>query len=169
LKDARSHALTDLAAIPSRRRYEYQDDQFRLEFQRDRDRILWSHGLKRLADKSQVFPVDRDDHLRRRLSHSIEVMQLSATIARAFGLDPDLTEAGALAHDIGHTPFGHAGEHALDSILNDIEPDLLGFNHYEHGADVVRWLEDVYWSPGIGGFPGLNLTPETVECIFKHT
>src|SRR5262249_18499567 len=112
---------------------------------------------------------DRDDHLRRRLSHSVEVMQLAATIARAFGLDPDLTEAGALAHDLGHTPFGHAGEHALNSLLDELEPALGGFNHYEHGGDVVRWLEDVYQSPGAGGFPGLNLTPETAECIFKHT
>lgn len=168
LKKIFAHFLSELASSPSKRKYEFHDDGFRLEFQRDRDRILWSHGLKRLANKSQVFPVDRDDHLRRRLSHSIEVMQLAATIARAFGLDPDLTEAGALAHDLGHTPFGHAGEYALDYILNEIEPALGGFNHYEHGVDVVRWLEDVYQSPGIGEFPGLNLTPETEECIFKH-
>lgn len=168
LKKILSHFLSDLASRPSKRKYEFRDDGFRLEFQRDRDRILWSHGLKRLINKSQVFPVGRDDHLRRRLSHSIEVMQLAATIARAFALDPDLTEAGALAHDLGHTSFGHAGEHALNSILNEIEPALGGFNHYEHGVDVVRWLEDVYQSPGIGGFPGLNLTPETEECIFKH-
>lgn len=168
LNQIRNHVLSDLASQPSARLYSFQQDQFRLDFQRDRDRILWSHALKRLANKTQVFPVDRDDHLRRRLSHSVEVMQLAATIARAFGLDPDLTESGALAHDLGHTPFGHAGEHALNSILNEVAPSLGGFNHYEHGADVVRWLEDMYFSPGIGGFPGLNLTPETVECIFKH-
>lgn len=169
LNRVRSHVLSDLASQPSARPHPFQRDQFRLDFQRDRDRILWSHALKRLANKTQVFPVDRDDHLRRRLSHSVEVMQLAATIARAFGLDPDLTESGALAHDLGHAPFGHAGEHALNSILNELAPSLGGFNHYEHGADVVRWLEDVYLSPGAGGFPGLNLTPETVECIFKHT
>jgi dGTPase len=92
-------------------------------------------------------------------------MQLASTIATSFGLERDLTEAGALVHDVGHTPFGHAGEYALDRILNEIDPRLGGFNHYEHGVDVVRWLEDVYRSPGVGGFPGLNLTKETVECI----
>lgn len=96
-------------------------------------------------------------------------MQLAATIARAFGLDPDLTEAGALAHDLGHPPFGHAGEYALNMIMDQVAFQLGGFDHYEHGADVVRWLEDAYLSPGIGGHPGLNLTPETVECILKHT
>jgi dGTPase len=70
---------------------------------------------------------------------------------------------------LGHAPFGHAGEYALNVILNEISPKLNGFNHYEHGADVVRWLEDAYVSPGIGGFPGLNLTRDTVECILKHT
>lgn len=168
LRRGLSHLLSDLASTPSKRIYDYHEDEFRLGFQRDRDRILWSHGLKKLANKSQVFTVDRDYHLRTRLSHSVEVMQLAATIARAFGLDPDLTEAGALAHDMGHAPFGHAGEHALNSVLNEINPKLGGFNHYEHGVDVVRWLEDAYQSPGIGGVPGLNLTPETYECIFKH-
>ena len=96
-------------------------------------------------------------------------MQLASTIATAFGLDRGLTEAGALAHDLGHTPYGHAGEHALDATLNEIDERLGGFNHYEHGVDVVRWIEDVYQSPGAGAFPGLNLTLQTVECIFGHT
>jgi len=161
--------LSDLGSQPHARKYLHHEDDFRLAFQRDRDRILWSHSLKRLANKTQLFPVDRDDQLRRRLTHSVEVMQLAGTIARAFGLDPDLTEGGALAHDLGHPPFGHAGEHALNAILNQVAPQLTGFDHYEHGADVVRWLEDAYISPGIGAHPGLNLTPETVECILKHT
>jgi dGTPase len=168
LNELRTKQLSSIAAQPSRRAYAFVPDQFRLDFQRDRDRVLWSHALKRLANKTQLYPVDRDDHLRRRLSHSVEVMQLAATIARAFGLDPDLTEAGALAHDLGHTPFGHAGEHALNSLMDDIAPSLGGFNHYEHGADIVRWLEDVYRPPSAGGFPGLDLTRETVECVFKH-
>lgn len=169
LKKYRNDHLSILAAEPTSRIYPYEDDGFRLDFQRDRDRVLWSHALKRLANKTQLFPVDSDDHLRRRLSHSIEVSQLASTIASSFGLDRDLTEAGAMVHDIGHTPFGHAGEFALDKILNEIDPSFGGFNHYEHGADIVRWLENIYQSPGVGGFPGLNLTKEVTECIIKHT
>lgn len=169
LEAQRHNTLSDVAAHPTARQHEYESDGFRISFQRDRDRILWSHSLRRLANKTQLFPVRSDDHLRRRLAHTIEVMQLATTIAAAFGLDHQLTEAGALAHDLGHAPFGHAGEHAIDAVLNEINPHLNGFNHYEHGVDVVRWLEDVYQSPGAGGFPGLNLTFEVIECIFKHT
>ena len=165
----RGDVLSDLASQPSDRAYPHKTDDFRLPFQRDRDRVLWSNALRRLANKTQLFPVTSDDHLQRRLTHTIEVMQLSSTIASSFGLDKDLTEAGALAHDVGHTPFGHAGEHALNHVLTEIDPRLGGFNHYEHGVDVVRWLEDAYRSPGAGAFPGLNLTQETVECILKHT
>lgn len=169
LNDLRQDQISDLAAEPTSRDYEFDRDGFRIDFQRDRDRVLWCQTLKRLAGKTQLFPVKSDDQLRRRLAHSIEVMQLASTIALAFGLDRELTEAGALAHDLGHTPFGHAGEHALDSMLMEITDKFRGFNHYEHGVDVVRWLEDVYQSPGVGGFPGLNLTKETIECIFAHT
>jgi dGTPase len=151
------------------RTYHYETDGFRMPYQRDRDRILWSHSLKSLAGKTQLFPVQGDDCLRRRLTHTVEVMQLASTVAAAFGLDPELTEAGALAHDVGHPPFGHAGEMALDAALNQMNMDLLGFNHYEHGVDVVRWLEDPYQLTEAGGFPGLNLTNDTVESIFKHT
>jgi dGTPase len=169
LTEYRKNVLCELAAEPSARLFPYEEDGFRLGFQRDRDRILWSQSLKSMANKTQLFPVETDDQLRRRLSHSIEVMQLAATIAYAFGLDRDLTEAGALVHDIGHGPFGHAGEHALDTILNEIDIKFGGFNHYENGLDVVRWIEAPYRSPGVGEFPGLNLTKETVECIIKHT
>lgn len=96
-------------------------------------------------------------------------MQLASTIGASFGLDRDLIEAGALAHDIGHTPFGHAGEHALDRLLNEIHSELGGFNHYEHGVDVVRWLEGPYYVSRTTSFHGLNLTPEVAECILKHT
>ena len=169
LRTHRDHYLTAIAAQPTQRQHDFHNDQFRLEFQRDRDRVLWSHSLSRLANKTQVFPVQSDDQLRRRLRHCIEVMQLASTIAVSFGLDRDLTEAGALVHDVGHCPFGHAGEHALDRILNEIDEQFGGFNHYEHGLDVVRWLENIYSSPAAGGFPGLNLTSETTECIIKHT
>jgi dGTPase len=169
LVEYRTMILSDLASRPTIRIYPFENDGFRIDFQRDRDRILWSNALKRLANKTQLFPVSSDDHLRRRLTHSIEVMQLASTIAVSFGLDRDLTEAGALAHDIGHSPFGHAGEFSLDHVINEIDLRLGGFNHYEHGVDMARWIENVYRSPGVGGFPGLNLTKETIECIFKHT
>jgi len=159
-------------AVPSAHRINqanYSSDGFRLEFQRDRDRVLWSSSFKKLANKCQVFPVNDDDSLRRRLTHSIEVMQLASTIAISFGLNRNLTEGGALVHDIGHTPFGHAGEFALNSVLNDIAPRLEGFNHYEHGVDVVVYLEDAYKSKSLGSMHGLNLTKETIECIIKHT
>jgi len=169
LEELRKISLSDLASQPTTRQHDFKQDGFRVDFQRDRDRILWSHSLKRLASKTQLFPVKSDDQLRRRLTHSIEVMQIASTIAVAFGLDRFLTEAGALGHDLGHTPFGHAGEEAINEILNEIDKTLGGFNHYEHGVDVVRWIEDIYQSPGSGGFPGLNLTFETIECIFKHS
>jgi dGTPase len=169
LFEHRKKYVSDYAATPSSRGQTFTPDEFRLEFQRDRDRVLWSHSLKRLANKTQVFPTDSDDRLRRRLSHCIEVMQLASTIAVSFGLDRDLTEAGALAHDLGHTPFGHAGEHSLNQTLNEIDTNIGGFNHYEHGLDVVSWLEDIYRSPGAEEIYGLNLTPETKECILKHT
>lgn len=145
------------------------EDGYRLPFARDRDRVVWSDGLRNLAGKTQVFSLETADNVRQRLAHSIEVMQLASTIASSFGLSRDLVEAGALAHDIGHTPFGHAGEHALNKVLNAIEPRFEGFNHYEHGVDVVRWLESPYRAPAAGRRWGLNLTAAVCECIFKHT
>ena len=151
------------------RPYEKSDDDgFRDSFQRDRDRITWSRGLRQLATKTQVFPIGSADYLRNRLAHSLEVMQLASTIGANFELNLSLIEAGALAHDIGHTPFGHAGEHALDSLFREVKEDL-GFSHYEHGVDVIRWLEDAYQSPAFGGLFGLNITSEVAECVFKHT
>lgn len=170
LLEIRDNTLSELAVKrPSPRRYEFHPDDFRLDFQRDRDRVLWSNSLKRLALKTQLFPATTDEYLRHRLEHTIEVMQLASTISHTFGLDCDLTEAGAFAHDVGHAPFGHAGETAIHVTMNVVSPELGGFNHYEHGVDVVRWLEDVYQSPGAGSIPGLNLTFETEEIIFKHT
>lgn len=154
---------------PSNRPAEVVDDGIRDPFQRDRDRVVWSRGFRQLANKTQVFPGTSDDFLRHRLSHSLEVAQLAGTIAQHFDFNPSLVEAGALAHDIGHTPFGHAGEDALDQLLREVSPALGGFDHYEHGVDVVRWLEDPYQSAALGGLAGLQLTPEVADCIFKHT
>ena len=144
-------------------------DIFRVPYQRDRDRVLWSRALRRLAHKTQLFPTEHDDQLRQRLAHTIEVMQLASTIGTSFGLDRDLIEAGALAHDIGHAPFGHAGEHALDRHPGEINSHFGGFNHYEHGMDIVRWHESPYATSRTTSFHGLNLSPEVTECILKHT
>jgi dGTPase len=169
IEKAKRESLTEWAADASKREYKHDGDSFRAAYQRDRDRILWAGSFRRLGHKTQLFPFAHDDQTRQRLSHSIEVMQLASTIGASFGLDRDLIEAGALAHDIGHTPFGHAGEHALNSVLDDISPQLGGFNHYEHGVDVIRWLEGAYYVSKATGFHGLNLTPEVAECVLKHT
>jgi dGTPase len=159
------------AASPTEksRQHPSSSDGFRTEYQRDRDRIIWSSGFRKLSDKTQLFPLSEDDHLRQRLAHSIEVSQLASTIAASFGLDKELVEAGALAHDIGHTPFGHAGEFALDGLLKNHLKIKCGFNHYEHGVDVVRYLEGAYQNVGLSSHSGLNLTNEVCECILKHT
>ncbi|MEC6906212.1 dNTP triphosphohydrolase [Photobacterium piscicola] len=159
---------SEWASQPSDREHGNKSDGFRIEFQRDRDRIIWSNGFRKLADKTQLFPLEEDDHLRQRLAHSIEVMQLSSTIGAAFGLDKDLIESGSLAHDIGHTPFGHAGEYAIDRMFNILGFEG-GFNHYEHGVDVVRFLEGSYQYSMGDSHNGLNLTPEVCDCILKHT
>lgn len=167
---AKDTANSDWAAKSSAREHTEESDGFRLQFSRDRDRTLWSSSFRALAGKTQLFPVESGDQLRQRLTHSIEVMQLAGTIAESFGLDRDLVEAGSLAHDIGHTPFGHAGEYALDSLFSRSgERSTPGFNHYEHGVDVVRFLEGPYSHQPAASHSGLNLTPEVCECIFKHT
>jgi dGTPase len=128
-------------------------------FQRDRDRIIHSVAFRRLRHKTQVFVAPDGDHFRVRLTHSIEVAQIGRTIARALGLNEDLTEALALAHDLGHPPFGHAGEDALDSALADVG----GFDHNAHTIRVVTKLETPY-----PDFEGLNLSWEAVEGLAKH-
>lgn len=170
-KDIKAHnekSHSQWAAEPSIREHGGASDGFRIEFQRDRDRVIWSNGFRKLADKTQLFPLETDENLRQRLAHSIEVMQLATTISNSFGLDKDLVEAGALAHDIGHTPFGHAGENAIDRLLQSLGVDS-GFNHYEHGVDVVRYLEGAYQNNTYISHSGLNLTPEVCDCILKHT
>ena len=128
-------------------------------FQRDRDRIVHSIGFRRLRHKTQVFVAPDGDHYRVRLTHSIEVAQIGRTLARALGLNEDLTEALCLAHDLGHPPFGHAGEDALQAALAHVG----GFDHNAHSIRLVTKLEQPYY-----GFEGLNLSWEALEGLAKH-
>ena len=127
----------------------------RTDFQRDRDRIIHSNSFRRLKQKTQVFLVPEGDHYRTRLTHTLEVAQIARTIARGLRLNEDLTEAVALGHDLGHTPFGHSGE----AVLNIICPD--GFKHYIQSGRVVEYIEK--------GGKGLNLTEEVIDGIISHT
>ncbi len=131
----------------------------RTDFERDRDRILHSTAFRRLKEKTQVFLYDEGDHYRTRLTHTLEVSQISRALARALGLDEDLAEALALAHDLGHPPFGHAGERALDAAM----AGHGGFDHNAQTLRVVTRLERRYPT-----FDGLNLTWETLEGLVKH-
>lgn len=131
----------------------------RTAFQRDRDRIIHSISFRRLRHKTQVFVAPDGDHFRVRLTHSIEVAQIGRTIARALGLDEDLTEALCLAHDLGHPPFGHAGERGLEQAM----VASGGFDHNGHALRILSRLERAY-----PGWPGLNLTWETLEGLAKH-
>ncbi len=131
----------------------------RTEFQRDRDRIVHSTAFRRLAYKTQVFVYDEGDHFRTRLTHSIEVAELARALARALGLDDDLAEAVALGHDLGHTPFGHTGEDALDACM----AEYGGFDHNAQGLRIVTELEHRY-----ADFNGLNLSQATLAGLVKH-
>ena len=153
------------AADPARSRgREFVEDRLgprgpRSEFQRDRDRILHSIAFRRLAGKTQVFIAPDGDHYRVRLTHSLEVAQIGRVIARALGLDEDLTEALCLAHDIGHPPFGHPGEEALAGALET----RGGFNHNEHTLRTVMRLDSPYCA-----HPGINLSWDVLEGLAKH-
>lgn len=154
--------LTRYAADPSHtrgRRVFEAAPRLRNEFQRDRDRIIHSAAFRRLEYKTQVFVNHEGDLYRTRLTHSLEVAQIARTIARALGLNEDLTEAIALAHDLGHTPFGHAGQDALNEVMKPYG----GFEHNLQSLRVVDKLEQPYVE-----VPGLNLTFETREGILKH-
>jgi len=129
------------------------------DFQRDRDRIIHSTAFRRLAHKTQVFVYHEGDHFRSRLTHTIEVAQLARALAKALRLDEELAEAVALGHDLGHTPFGHTGEDALDACMSAHG----GFDHNSHGLRLVTELERRY-----ADFDGLNLTQETLEGLVKH-
>jgi len=141
------------------RRHAEPEAPYRTCYQRDRDRIIHCKAFRRLEYKTQVFLNHEGDHYRTRLTHTVEVTQLSRTISRALGLNEDLAEAVALAHDLGHTPFGHSGEEALQELM----AGHGGFEHNEHGLRVVDLLESQY-----AEFPGLNLTYEVRESIVKH-
>lgn len=137
-------------------RKQYQEKcEIRTEYQRDRDRVIHSKAFRRLKHKTQVFLSPEGDHYRTRLTHTLEVSQIARTIARALRFNEDLTEAISLAHDLGHTPFGHTGEAAL----NEISPS--GFKHFEQSVRVVEKLEN--------GLKGLNLTKEVLNGILCHT
>lgn len=151
------YAVTDQA---SRGRLKSEPgDEFRGEFQRDRDRIIHSSAFRRLEYKTQVFVNHEGDMFRTRLTHSIEVAQIARTLARGLEVNEDLTEAIALAHDLGHTPFGHAGQDALHACMRRFG----GFEHNLQSLRVVDLLEEKY-----AAFPGLNLSFETREGILKH-
>ena len=142
------------------RTFPEEEHPFRTAFQRDRDRIIHCSAFRRLEYKTQVFVNHEGDHYRTRLTHTMEVAQIARIIARALGLNEDLVEAVALAHDLGHTPFGHAGE----DLLRELMQESGGFEHNLHSLRVVDLLERRYPQ-----FPGLNLTWEVRESIVKHT
>lgn len=142
------------------RQYLEKEHPYRSSYQRDRDRIIHSAAFRRLEYKTQVFVNHEGDYYRTRLTHTLEVSQIARTIASRLRLNCDLVEAVALAHDLGHTPFGHSGEEALDELM----ADYGGFNHNLQGLRIVDLLEEHYPE-----FPGLNLTWEVREGIVKHT
>lgn len=143
------------------RRYAEPPHPYRNDFQRDRDRIVHARSFRRLEDKTQVFGTGFSDHFRNRLTHTIEVSQIARTLACALGLNEDLTETLALGHDIGHPPFAHAGEDALD---NEMQKFGDRFNHNVHAIRIVESFERRY-----ARFPGLNLTFEVREGMLKHS
>ncbi len=141
------------------RQYPEGEPKYRTVFQRDRDRILHTTAFRRLEYKTQVFINSEGDYYRTRLTHTLEVAQLGRSVARALGANEDLIEAICLAHDLGHAPFGHSGEHALNRLMKEYG----GFDHNKHSLRIVTELEKRY-----PDFPGLNLTWETREGIVKH-
>jgi len=157
IKNWESIRLAPYAArsINAKRMREEKECPFRNPFQRDRDRIIHTKAFRRLAHKTQVFIPSHGDHYRTRLTHTVEVSQIARTLARVFGLNEDLTEAASLGHDLGHTPFGHAGERTLAAL----NPD--GFNHQSQSLRLVDYLAR--------DGRGLNLTMEVRDGILKHS
>ena len=154
--------LSNLASNPNSSKGRLKKEEYSLtrsEFQRDRDRIIHSAAFRRLKHKTQVFVTHEGDHYRTRLTHSLEVSQIARSICRMFNLNEDLAETLSLAHDIGHPPFGHAGEFALSKSMTDHG----GFDHNDQAVRVVHMLEKKYFE-----FDGLNLTWETLEGLVKH-
>src|SRR2546423_14863346 len=156
--------LADYALHPEQsrgRRYPEPRHPYRQDFQRDRDRIIHSRAFRRLENKTQVFAHRYSDHFRTRLTHTLEVAQISRTVAQALRLNTDLVEALALAHDVGHPPFGHAGEAVLGRLMRRHQ---ARFDHNLHALRIVETFEQKY-----AEFPGLNLTFEVREGIIKHS
>src|SRR5499425_3338504 len=143
------------------RRYPEAPHPYRNDYARDRDRVVHSRAFRRLEAKTQVFTTRYSDHFRNRLTHTLEVSQIARTVAGALGLNTELTEALALVHDIGHPPFGHAGERALDGLMR---PYAGSFDHNLQPLRMVEQFEHRYLD-----FPGLNLTFEVREGIIKHS
>src|SRR5690242_20936669 len=143
------------------RRFAESPHPYRNDFQRDRDRVIHARAFRRLEAKTQVFTRRYSDHFRNRLTHTLEVTQISRTVAKALGLNSDLVEALALVHDVGHPPFGHAGEAELDRLMAQ-HGDR--FDHNLHALRIVEQFEQKYID-----FPGLNLTFEIREGIVKHS
>jgi dGTPase len=143
------------------RRYAEPPHPYRSEYARDRDRIIHSRAFRRLEAKTQVFTIRYSDHFRNRLTHTLEVSQIARTVAAALGLNTELAETLALVHDIGHPPFGHAGEHKLDELMR---AHGSRFNHNLQALRIVEQFESPYLD-----FPGLNLTFEVREGIIKHS
>jgi dGTPase len=141
------------------RKHQEKEHPYRTAFQRDRDRVIHSKAFRRLELKTQVFVAHEGDHYRTRLTHTMEGAQIARTIARAMQLNEDLAEAIILAHDLGHTPFGHVGQ----DVMNRLMKDHGGFEHNHHSLRIVTQLENQY-----SDFPGLNLSYEVLEGIAKH-
>ena len=161
-KKYRENYLKEYAAKSNNskgRIYKEEESITRSPYQRDRDRIIHSSSLRRLKHKTQVFVNTEGDHYRTRLTHSMEVSQIARTLARSLGLNEDLTETLSLSHDLGHTPFGHAGE----EILSECMDRYGGFDHNIQTLRIVTWLENKYYK-----FKGLNLTIETLDGLIKH-
>lgn len=165
LEQREQQSLAPYAAFASQSRgrsHPEQESAYRTAYQKDRDRVIHTSAFRRLEYKTQVFVNFQGDYYRTRLTHTLEVAQVAKSVARALGLNEDLTETIALAHDLGHPPFGHAGERALDMLAKEAgEP--TGFDHNRQSLRVVTELERRY-----PNFDGLNLTWETLEGIMKH-
>src|SRR3989339_1279903 len=170
----------DKEATKRQNHIDSDNNDHRTPFQHDVARIIHSKSFRRLKHKTQVFISYEEDHFRTRLTHTLEVAQLSTSVARTLGLNEDLTQAIALGHDLGHTPFGHAGEMTLNNVLKGenghfnkrtsalLKKMRLGFKHNEQSVRIVDNLDDTY--KGFDrNYPGLNLTKEVKEGILKHT
>jgi dGTPase len=161
-EQAEKQQLTDFAIVSAHsrgRRYSEPEHEYRTCFQRDRDRVIHCAAFRRLESKTQVFFDKTTDYSRTRLTHTLEVAQIARTMARILAVNPDLAESAALAHDLGHPPYGHCGE----AVLNEIMAGQGGFEHNRQSLRIVEYLEHPY-----PAFRGLNLTFETRECLAKH-